>query len=224
MACESYFSCYTVCIKYLGIQKMTERRPRGRPRVAEDRRKLKNFTFRGRSELHEKLRVAAQESGRSVSEEIEQRLSKSFDQSPTPEQIFGTQELYGIMQLLAAAMDETGHITAIYAGLDRDSAAWLHNAFSFGQAKLAAIKILEALQPEGDQNPPRQAGDGRGLGIGPHAAFQAMGASIAELAIREASSGQSRFDSESGKARAGRINRALGAIADRLQVRAGERA
>ena len=37
-----------------------------------------NFTFRSREEMREQLRVAAEVSGRSISEEIEYRLNQSF--------------------------------------------------------------------------------------------------------------------------------------------------
>lgn len=53
-------------------------KPRGRPSVPVSEKKRRNFTFRGTDELHERLSSAAVESGRSISEEIELRLSLSF--------------------------------------------------------------------------------------------------------------------------------------------------
>jgi predicted HicB family RNase H-like nuclease len=57
---------------------MTSSAKRGRPAKPEGERKSKNFTFRGTSELHEQLRKAADAYGRTVSDEIESRLSASF--------------------------------------------------------------------------------------------------------------------------------------------------
>jgi len=57
---------------------MTLDKKRGRPPIAEEARRSKNFTFRGRGDLHERLATAAAKSGRSISEEIEWRLEGSF--------------------------------------------------------------------------------------------------------------------------------------------------
>lgn len=55
-----------------------KRRP-GRPPLPDDQRKTgSNVTFRARAGLREQLTSAAEASGRSVSEEVEHRLSQSF--------------------------------------------------------------------------------------------------------------------------------------------------
>jgi hypothetical protein len=53
-------------------------RPRGRPPVPATEKKVRNFTFRSRGDMHERLSEAAVLSGRSISEEIEYRLDASF--------------------------------------------------------------------------------------------------------------------------------------------------
>lgn len=53
----------------------------GRPPKRVGERLAKNRTFRVRGELDTKLQTAADTSGRSVSEEIEYRLERSFDRS-----------------------------------------------------------------------------------------------------------------------------------------------
>src|SRR5215472_9218640 len=50
----------------------------GRPPKRKGERLSKNRTFRVRGTLDEQLEAAAQEAGRSVSEEIEHRLEQSF--------------------------------------------------------------------------------------------------------------------------------------------------
>ncbi|MGY3240555.1 DNA repair exonuclease SbcCD ATPase subunit [Bradyrhizobium sp. USDA 4448] len=57
----------------------TKKRPRGRPSVPEAEKKARNFTFRSRGDMHERLSEAAAQAGRSISEEIETRLSQSFE-------------------------------------------------------------------------------------------------------------------------------------------------
>jgi hypothetical protein len=53
---------------------------RGRPPVADAERKRRNFTFRSTDAMQRQLQTAAESSGRSVSEEIEHRVGRSFDQ------------------------------------------------------------------------------------------------------------------------------------------------
>jgi predicted HicB family RNase H-like nuclease len=55
----------------------------GRPPKAKEDRKAVNFTFRSRGQMRERLQTAAIAAGRSISEEIEFRLEKSFWQEET---------------------------------------------------------------------------------------------------------------------------------------------
>lgn len=52
---------------------------RGRPSLPEEDRKSTNLKFRTRAGLREKLEAAAEENGRSLSEEVEYRLERSED-------------------------------------------------------------------------------------------------------------------------------------------------
>jgi hypothetical protein len=63
------------------VRRVTEgkkNRPRGRPPVPAAQKKVRNFTFRSRGDMHERLSEAAEANGRSISEEIERRLERSF--------------------------------------------------------------------------------------------------------------------------------------------------
>jgi hypothetical protein len=51
----------------------------GRPPIDAEQRKSFNMTFRARAGLRERLAEAAEQSGRSTSEEIELRLEQSFE-------------------------------------------------------------------------------------------------------------------------------------------------
>jgi predicted HicB family RNase H-like nuclease len=57
----------------------------GRPPKAEEDRKAVNFTFRSRGQMRERLQAAAIAVGRSISEEIEFRLERSFWQEEKEE-------------------------------------------------------------------------------------------------------------------------------------------
>lgn len=52
---------------------------RGRPPKPADERKGANLTFRTRADFRERLEQAAQQSGRSVTEEVELRVERSFE-------------------------------------------------------------------------------------------------------------------------------------------------
>lgn len=57
---------------------MAKRKQVGRPPKPPEERRRSHFTFRTTDKLREQLRNAAAVSGRSISEEIEQRLEQSF--------------------------------------------------------------------------------------------------------------------------------------------------
>jgi hypothetical protein len=79
----------------------------GRPPKHKGERLSKNRTFRVRGTLDEQLEAAAQEAGRSVSEEIERRLEASFQREERAEQIL-----------------ETIHRTLKVLGISGDPATW----------------------------------------------------------------------------------------------------
>ena len=58
--------------------KAKKTKPRGRPALAPTEKKRRNFTFRGTDALHELLAKETAANGRSISEEIEWRLGRSF--------------------------------------------------------------------------------------------------------------------------------------------------
>lgn len=60
------------------MAKEMPKKSKGRPPVSPDVRRSKNFTFRSRASLHQKLLSAATAAERSISEEIEFRLDRSF--------------------------------------------------------------------------------------------------------------------------------------------------
>ena len=57
----------------------------GRPPKADEDRKDVNFTFRSRGQMRERLKAAADRAHRSISEEIEFRLERSFQEEEIEE-------------------------------------------------------------------------------------------------------------------------------------------
>ena len=53
-------------------------RPRGRPPVPDTEKRVRNFTFRSRGDMHDRLARSAADNQRSISEEIERRLDASW--------------------------------------------------------------------------------------------------------------------------------------------------
>jgi hypothetical protein len=79
---------------------------RGRPPIAEEERKAGNLTFRTRGSLRAQLEEAAQQSGRSVSEEIEHRLQISFDRRSIAMHMYGEKNT-GLMEALNYVLNST---------------------------------------------------------------------------------------------------------------------
>ncbi len=129
---------------------------RGRPPIPTERKRSKNFTFRGTLELHEKLRVEAQRAGVTVSDLIATKLEKSL----RPTETFETAELGAIARLLVTTMQRAGQHAAArkaaFVGAERPTRhAWLSDAFAYTQAALAVGRVLSTLCPEGDKAPPK---------------------------------------------------------------------
>lgn len=109
-----------------------EPKRRGRPPVAKEDRKTGNLTFRTRANLREQLEEAAQQSGRSVSEEIEYRLQQSFDRNALALQMYGSKNT-DLMRALS-------YLFSVSRGMEK---------FSNASVYLAAITTIMAY---GDAN------------------------------------------------------------------------
>jgi hypothetical protein len=115
--------------------------------------KTKNFTFRAENSLHEALRKAAQASNRSVSDEIGDRLRRSFDPDLDVDKVFASPEMFALMRVLAATMESAGREAAtIKSGVDVDH--WFRDAYAFNQAHYALERLLEIVRPTAEASPP----------------------------------------------------------------------
>jgi hypothetical protein len=180
------------------------KKPKGRPPVAPDARRSKNFTFRSRAALHQKLGMAAKASGRSISEEIEYRLERSFENERRVYEVFGDRDVYGIMRVIGAAIHEAGSAAGFYATHSLDGAAgWLRQPWAYDQAVKAAMRVFDALRPEGDPSPPEQL------------EHQNLGRGFASGILNEIARGKARITPDN-VARTEELRRELGPLAERL--------
>ena len=79
-----------------------EKRRRGRPPKRPGASKRSHLTFRLTDALKARLSTASRQSNRSISEEIESRLERSFDRETVAEELFGTEEATGILKAASA--------------------------------------------------------------------------------------------------------------------------
>lgn len=85
-------------------RKATERK-RGRPPLRPKRRKRNNVTIRFRDDLKSKVQKAGEDNGRSLSEEIEARVERSFSDPDARLQSFGSDERLKLLSALSLAVD-----------------------------------------------------------------------------------------------------------------------
>jgi hypothetical protein len=112
-------------------------RPKGRPPKPEADRKRTNFTMRVRDELRDQLRAAAAASGRSVSEEIEHRLERSFSEDQAFQWALGGEHNERFMRAftIAAWLIET-----------RTGKKWHEDDETMHEVRFAASAIIAAIR------------------------------------------------------------------------------
>ncbi len=130
------------------------KRPRGRPPAPEAERRRVNVTLRLRNQTKEALERAANQNGRSLSEESEQRPDASVRSEGTAEEMLDFaygRPLAGILILAARVMRETGASAGFTSTHSLAGAAnWPSDPYAFDQAVRAVIAVLETLRPDGE--------------------------------------------------------------------------
>jgi hypothetical protein len=117
---------------------------RGPAPQGEYENKSQVLSTRIRADTRRALVNAAQKSGRSLSQEIEHRLIRSFDEEQKLIDVFGDRRTFSVMRLLATSL-------AQLRNLDDWSAPdhWLDDPRAFDQATLCISKVLAAYRPQG---------------------------------------------------------------------------
>jgi hypothetical protein len=96
------------------------------------------FSTRITPELRRAIERAAAESGRSLSQEIEFRLRRSFDEDAKIVEIFGGQQIYALMRLIGCVLTMQDRTTS-----------WLSDQVAFDLATHAIGKMLKMFRPGG---------------------------------------------------------------------------
>jgi hypothetical protein len=99
------------------------------------------FSTRIRPDLRQKLEQAAKKSGRSLSQEIEHRLRRTFVEDEKTAENFGDRRTFLLMRMMAMAIR--------FKGDDDQPGKWLENPEDFEIAIAAALSVLEAVRPPG---------------------------------------------------------------------------
>ena len=99
------------------------------------------------AETKQRLDAAAEQSGRSQSQEAELRLEQTF----AAEYRLGGPSMVDLMETIASVMKSTGIHAAFYVtGKAMDQGEWMGVPFAFDQAMRAAVAILEHHRPPGE--------------------------------------------------------------------------
>ena len=132
---------------------------RGRRPKGEFRNKLATISTRVTSDTREALEVAAAKSGRSLSQEIEWRLRRSFDEERKIMDNLGGPESYAFLRLIAQSIDMTARQAGVIATLVRGHPVhWVNDPYVYDQAVKAVHVVLEAFRPAGDRARPKIEG------------------------------------------------------------------
>ena len=110
------------------------------------------FSTRIRPDLRKSLEMAAKRSGRSLSQEVEYSLRRSFIEDEKIADAFGDRRTYRLMRMMADAIDFS---SAKLVGAGKHD--WLNNPFAFELAKNAIAAVLERVAPEASAALPEYA-------------------------------------------------------------------
>jgi hypothetical protein len=159
-------------------------------------------------ELRQELEAAAQAKGHSLSQEIEHRLRRSFEEDRGIIERFGNRRNYAVLRLIASYMD------VLYKPGDLN-ASWLDDPYVFAQLEKALALTVEQLRPPGDATPPVQDA----LALAPDT-FQGAQIGAAWLqAVKTAEAGVLPITTSEDKRLAAHIRSDLGEIADRITAK-----
>ncbi len=117
---------------------MTTRVKKGRPPLAPEKRRGASLGFRPTPEIRAKLEEAAAVADRSLSQEIESRLERSFEREESLYEAFGGRRSFTL-----------GKVIANVASLIESSSGknWRSHRQTFEEVRSAVMKVLEALGP-----------------------------------------------------------------------------
>ena len=116
---------------------------RGRKPKGEYVGKTEVFSTRLRPDTKAAIVAAAAKSGRSMSQEVEHRLRRSFDEDRDLIERFGGRQNYAMLRLIGSCLDVNVNPN------DLDS-SWLDDPYVFEQTVKSVVSVLGAFRPPGD--------------------------------------------------------------------------
>jgi hypothetical protein len=120
---------------------------RGRRPQGNYKGKSKVLSTRITTEIREAIEASARAKGHSLSQEIEHRLRRSFDEDQSMIERFGGRRNYSVLRLISSYMD------AMHNPINLE-ASWLDDPYIFAQLARAIMVMLDQLRPAGDPMPP----------------------------------------------------------------------
>ncbi len=121
--------------------------PKGPAPRGEYAGKSSVFSTRIRPDLRQKLEQGAKQSGRSLSQEIEHRLRRSFVEDEKISDAFGDRRTYLIMKMIAMGIN-------LPRMREEPDVSWLDDPYYFDLSIGTALSILEAIRPKGEITAP----------------------------------------------------------------------
>lgn len=166
-------------------------------------------------EVRRQLEAGARASGRSLAQEAEFRIDRSFlDQRLMIEALELTygRELAGILMALGEVMQTTGRQAGFMATRTLEgSQQWWANPYAYSQAVEGSNRIFERLKPEGEPTPPKV----------PRLDSETLGKLIADSLLREVTSDEPI--SSALIELAPRLRRSLGPLVERIKANKGSK-
>lgn len=126
----------------------------GRKPKGEYPNRTKVFSTRITEAGRTAIEDAARASGRSISQEIEHRLRRSFDEDTSLVDRLGGRKLYTILRMVSSTMEIAGR-HALFLKTREIDTDWLNDPYAYDQVVRAVADVLERLRPPGDPAPPR---------------------------------------------------------------------
>jgi predicted transcriptional regulator len=153
----------------------------GRPALSQSDRKNRNLTFRSRDDLRDRLDEAARQSQRSISEEIERRLERSFlDQQlmTSALELAYVQGPAGVLLAIGEVMKDAGERANKASTV---SPFWWKDPFAYDKALRGAVEVLEFFRPAGEVPKERFKGGPSDLNL----IFDQLGVATAQSFLRK---------------------------------------
>ena len=123
---------------------------------------MKVFSLRTATETYARLGWEADQLNASINQLINEALNAYFDDEWNPDKVFASRHLFGVMKIVANAMQAVG-ATALHldTGSPINAREWYLDSYAYDQAVRAAIAVLEHYRPPGRAEPSHPSIDTR---------------------------------------------------------------